>query len=81
MDAFRKQELRCREKLKEVSETKTTDENQDDEEEEMKKLERLMKIMGVWARWSVGKGRGQMDRGGEKKVVLGESHFRKIEKT
>jgi len=46
----------------------------------MKRLEKLMKKMGMWEWWSVGKGGGKMDRGGEKKVVLEERHFRRIEK-
>ena len=67
-----------RKKIKEVSEANAAEEDEDEdyEEEEMKKLERLMKQ----ERWSVGKGGGKMDRGGEKKVVLEERHLRRIEK-
>jgi hypothetical protein len=74
--------LNAEQKLKEVSEAKAAeeDEDHDDEEAEMKKLEKLMNKMGMWEWWSVGKGGGKMDRGGEKKVVLEEKHFRRIEK-
>ena len=35
--------------------------------------------MGVRKSWSVGKGGSKMDRGGERKDVLEERHFRRIE--